>query len=134
MAISQSDFLVKVVGITGYFATSGGGDVSSDTTDVFNGGEREPEKLAGRAVTANVTVDRPYDPASHSTLLRDLRKKCGGWRTTVSKQAIDETDQPIGDPEVYPNALLVGVTGPETDASSNSEARLGLEFAVRGIA
>lgn len=129
----QSDFLVKVAGIDGYFATKSGGDVTAATTDVYEGGQKQPSKLAGRAVTANVTVERPYHAASQAATIAWLVPMVGRWRTTVSVTALDENDQPVGDPQVYSNALLVRVNPPDADVSSNRESRWALEFAVQTL-
>lgn len=131
---SEADFLVKVAGIDGYFATKSGGDVTAATSDVYNGGQKYPTKLAGKPVTANVMCDRPYDPLLHSSLVKQLRPQTGRLRTTISIQPIDADEQPIGDPEVFPDALLVKVSSPPVDAASSKEGRFGLEFAVQASA
>lgn len=134
MTTTQADFLVKVSGIDGYFATKSGGDVTAATTDVYEGGQRQPNKLAGRPVTANITVERPFDAATQQDTVTWLMVRIGRWRTTVSQQAIDEDEQTTGDPMVYSDALLVRVNPPDVDASSAKESRWGLEFAVKALA
>jgi len=44
MALSaQRQFLVSISGINGYFMTKSGGEVSSESTKVFEGGAKTPE-------------------------------------------------------------------------------------------
>lgn len=128
---AQRQSLVTVVGIPGQWATYKGGGVTAATSDVYNGGDLYPEKLASPATTADVQIDRPYDAERDQDYVRQLEAKCGRWRTTVTVQDTDEDLTPIGKPKVYANALLSTVTPPDYDASSGKEKRWGLSFAVK---
>ena len=130
MKSAQRQFLVKVAGIEGYFASKSGGDISADTNKVYDGGADTPDVLAGPAEADNITVTRPYDLQRDDPVLRNLRKRVGRWTTTVSITPTDRDLIAIGTPQVYPEALLVGITEPETDASSGDSAEFELEFAV----
>lgn len=131
---AQRQFLVKVAGIDGYFATKSGGDTSADASDVYDGGRLDPEKLAAPATTDDITVGRPFDPVRDRPVIRTLRPLVGRHRTSVSVQDTDADLIPIGDPTVYANALLVGLTDPEADASSGDAASFELTFAVESVA
>lgn len=131
---AQRQSLVTVVGIPGQWATYKGGTVTAATTDVYNGGDLYPEKVASPATTADVAIDRPYDPELHQEYVRQLRAKVGRWRTTVTVQETDEDLTPIGQPTVYANALLTTLTPPDYDSSSGKEMRWGLTFAVKKAA
>jgi len=127
---AQRQFLIKVAGIDGYFATKSGGNISSDTNKVYDGGSDTPDVLSGPAEADNITVSRSYDLQRDGAVLRRLRKMVGRWETTVSVTATDRDLVAIAEPQVYPNALLVGLTEPETDASSGDAAEYELEFAI----
>lgn len=127
---AQRQFLVKVAGIEGYFASKSGGDISSDTNKVYDGGSDQPDVLAGPAEADNVTVGRAYDYNRDEPVLQRLRKLVGRWETTVSITPTDRDMVAIAKPQVYPNALLVGLTEPETDASSGDASTYELEFAI----
>lgn len=127
---AQRQFLVKVAGIDGYFMSKSGGNVSSDTSKVYDGGSLTPDVLAGPAEAENITVSRAYDYTRDGELLRRLRKDVGRLSTTVSVTPTNRDLVPLGSPTVYSEALLVGLTEPDYDASSGDAATYELEFAV----
>jgi hypothetical protein len=127
---SQRQFLAKVSGIDGYFASKSGGNISADTNKVYDGGSTTPDVLAGPAEADNVTLSRAYDPVRDGALLTKLRQQVGRFAATVSLTPTDRDLVPVGDPTVYPDALLVGLNEPEYDASSGDAATFELEFAV----
>lgn len=129
-AAAQRQALVKVSGIPGYFARRTGGNVSADSTPVWEGGRITPDQLGSPAVTENITVGRPYRPGRDRDVLRDMKRVCGRWRTTVSEQDTDAEFVAVGKPFVWSNALLVGVNVPETDAASGDPKSYELVFAV----
>ena len=131
---AQRQALVRVSGIERFWASKSGGEYSSDTTKVWDGGLLTPEVLAGPADISNITVSRPYRPNNDQAIRRSLAKKVGRWRTTVSVQETDANLTPIGRPITYANALLVRCTAPDADASSGDTAVWELEFAVNGEA
>lgn len=130
---AQRQFLIKVSGVDGYFATKTGGDTSADTSDVYDGGSLTPEKMSSPATTDDVTVGRPFDPVRDRQVIRQLRPRVGRGRYTVSVQDTDADLVAIGEPTVYANALLIGVTDPEVDASSGDPAAFELTFAVESV-
>lgn len=130
---AQREFLVKVAGLDGYFMTKSGGNLSSDTNKVYDGGNTVPEVIAAPAEVENVTVSRAYDKQRDPRLLTDLRRRVGKWTTTISVTPTDADLVPIEDPTVYSNALLVGLNEPEADASGGDAATYELEFAVASV-
>ena len=130
---AQRNTLVAVSGLPGYWANKSGGDTEGDTSDVYDGGQLRPAKLGGAPTTSNVTLQRPYKPARDQAVRRDLTPLVNSWRTTLSEQDTDANLQPIGKPFTYPDALLVAVRAPETDASSGDPKIIELEFAVSNI-
>ena len=51
---AQRQFLVKVSGIDGYFMTKSGGNISSDTTKVYDGGAFTPDVIASPPAAEDV--------------------------------------------------------------------------------
>ena len=131
---AQRQFLITVEGVPGYFATKSGGDTTAEVATVWDGGSLTPEKLASPATTTDVTVGRPWDPERDGPIRADLRGKVGRWRTTVGIQPTDVDLIAAGDPEVFANALLVGITSPEADAASGDPANFELTFAIETVA
>lgn len=127
---AQRQFLVKVAGIDGYFATKSGGNVSADTTKVYDGGDPTPYVLAAPAEAENITVSRPYDPLRDGDLMSRLRQRVGRATFTISVTPTDRDLVVIGRPVVYPDALLVSVNEPDADAGSGDAATFELEFAI----
>lgn len=130
MKAAKRQFLVRVAGIEGYFMTKGGGNISSDTNKVYDGGKEDPEVIAAPAQADNVTVSRGYDPYRDGPILADLRRRVGRFRATVSSTPTDEDLVAIGESTVYPDALLVGLNEPEHDAASGDAATFELIFAI----
>jgi hypothetical protein len=130
MKASQRQFLVKAAGIEGYFMTKSGGNISSDTNKVYDGGKTEPEVIASPAEADDVTISRGFDPYRDGPILADLRRRVGRFRTTVSVTPTDEDLVAIGEPTVYPDALLTGLNEPEHDAGSGDAATFELTFAI----
>lgn len=122
--------LVQVSGFPGYFANKEGGEIEAEASKVWDGGQTKPETMAGPAETSNVTVSRPYRPGVHGPILKQLAKRVGRHRTTISVYDTDPDLGPIGQPVVYPDALLVRMTRPEADAASSDASTFELEFAV----
>jgi hypothetical protein len=129
-------FLVTVTGvrpytgISGYFSTKSGGDVSSAVNKVYDGGVEQPDLDTAPAEAANVTVGRAYDPTRDAPTIAYLRLLVGQFTADVKVQPTDRDLVPVGSPTLDPGAVLVGLTEPTHDASSGDAARFELEFAV----
>lgn len=131
---AQRQFLVKVAGIEGYFATKSGGDITAETSKVYDGGSDTPDVLAGPAEVDDISCSRSYDLQRDEPILRQLRRQVGRFSTTVSVTPTDRDLIAVGQPVVYPDALLTGVVEPETDASSGDAAEFELTFSVGKVA
>lgn len=128
--MAQRQYLTRVSGIEGYWATFSGGNISSDTNKVYDGGNPVPEVLAGPSEADNVTVGRPYDINRDASIVESLRQQVGRFVATISVQPTDRNYNALGRPRVFPDALLVGLTEPDYDATSGDAAQIELEFAV----
>jgi hypothetical protein len=131
---AQRQFLVKIGGISDFFATKTGGALTSEVTAVWDGGKLTPEKVASPPLPEDVTVSRPYDPQRDGPVLKRLRPVVGRWRTTVAVQPTDPDLVPLGEPTIYANAVLVGLSDPEADAASGDGAMLELTFSPETVA
>jgi hypothetical protein len=128
---SNRQFLIKVDGIDGLFAQKTGGEVTSDTNTVWDGGSQTPDLVAAPAATSDVVLTRPYDPDAHQEVLNNLVAKVGTWRTTITlTPTYSDLSAARVKPRVYSNALLKGVREPEPDASSGDASDFELTFAV----
>lgn len=129
---AQRQFLIRVAGVDGYFATRRGGEVTADSSREFDGGSLVPEVLTSPAQPGDLTVGRGYKPARDDAVLRVLRPRVGRWRTSVSVQPTDRDLVAVGRPTVY-HGILTGVSDPEADSNSGDPARLELTFAIESV-
>lgn len=134
MKSAQRQFLVKVAGIEGYMANKSGGNITAGTSKVYDGGNLVPDVMSSPAEVDNVTCSRAFDLVRDEATVTLLRARVGRWRTTVSVTPTDEDLVAVGKPVVYANALLVGFTELEVDASGGDAATYELEFAVSNVA
>lgn len=128
--IAQRQSIVTIEGIEGRWATKSGGNISADVTAVWDGGEDEPSQLAGPATAENVTVSRPIGRIRYLSIIPRLKRQVGKLRATITVQTTDAMGFPIGEPSVYPQALLVTMNEPEVDAGSGDAQVLELEWAI----
>jgi hypothetical protein len=130
MKMSQRQMLWTIEGIPGRWATKTGGDVSADVSPVWDGGEDHPEQMSGPASADNVTLTRPVDDERDLAELKRLRKLVGRFTGTITGQPTNKDLFPIGDPTVYPDALLQSMSEPEYDASSSDPQTVSVTFAI----
>lgn len=135
MKIAQRQFLTKVAGIDGYWATFSGGEPSVEHTRQFDGGSLVPDLLSGNPAISDVTVSRGYDPTRDGPVRAALARALAagkGFSTTITRTPSDEDFTPMGDPEVY-EVKLKSVTPAESDANSADGARMQLVFSCRSV-
>lgn len=134
MKSANRQFLVKVDGIEGYWAQKSGGEITSDSTKVFDGGSLRADVISSPPEVGDITVTRPYDPLRDQEVINQLKTRVGTWMTTISITPT-ETDlraaRVRGD--VYPESLLIGLRLPEPDAGSGDAADYELTFATGTI-
>ena len=133
--ISQRQFIVTVdgVGTANKFMTKGGGSVSADSTKIYDGGSKTPAIITGISEVENITVGRAFDNARDRAMLATLRPQVGRFTTTIKVQETDADYVAVGNPVVYADAVLVGITEPEYDSGSGDPAMVELEFACRSV-
>lgn len=132
--ISQRQYVVTIDRIEGKFMTKSGGSISADSTKIYNGGEKTPSIITGISEVENITVGRAFDNARDRAMLTTLRSQVGRFTTTIKVQETDADYVAVGNPVVYADAVLVGITEPEYDSGSGDPAMVELEFACRSVA
>ena len=127
---SQRQSLVTVDGIDGYWAQRTGGEGDTPFTKVYNGGDLNPELLAGPTTYTDVVLTRPYDRVRDGQYKAFLLAAQGSWQTTIA-----EVDT---DANLIPQATGVSWVGklshvkwPETNSSSGAAAEIALTFAIQ---
>lgn len=131
--IAQRQWLTKVAGIDGFWATFSGGEVAVEHTRQYDGGSLVPDLLSGNPTISDITVSRGYDPNRDGPLRSRLSLALAqgkGFRTTITRTPTDEDYTPIGRPEVYEVSLRT-VTPSDADANSADGSRFQLVFSTR---
>lgn len=131
---TKQNFVTSVSGVPGNWRTWSGGEISADTALDYDGGNPTPDILSGPPTHGDIEVVRTYDPIVDAGWVRELRRKVGRSRHTLSKLSVDANYLAIGDPETYPNCVLKGIKEPETDAASGDSSEITLTFATTGPA
>jgi len=121
-----------------YFATVSGGEISASVEKVYDGNSTFPEVLCAPAEIGDITVSKFYDPdadggGDHEKLTK-LRQLVGMTYYDVTVFTLNCELKEPGSERVYPNALLVGITEPDGDASSGAPATYSLTFSVSTVA
>lgn len=131
---AQREHLTSVDGIDGYWAQKSGGDIESEPTKVHDGGKLRPDSITNPSEFGQITLQRPYKRVRDREMLAALRPQVGRYRASITVQDTRDRLEPDGEPVVYPDALLVGITEPERDASSGEPQMVELTFDVNDAA
>lgn len=119
------------------YLTVGGADEGA--WDSFDGGETDSEdtkykpaampsiSLGGAVTVGNITLGRLYQKERDISAVTRLRAQAGRASVVVSRQALDENDQPFGKPEVF-TGKLKAVTPPSSDSTSSDAAMITVEI------
>lgn len=117
------------------FTQVSGGEITAAVEKVYLGGQLFPETLCAPPEVGDITLTNfyPEDVATRN-MLRNIRQVVGRFRfdITVSVYNCD-----IADPKAdrfYGNALLVGFTDSDGDASSGTPATYALTFSIASVA
>jgi len=117
----------------GYFAQISGGEITAAVEKVYDGGAVFPETLCAPSEIGDITVTRFYDPDEDGPALRVIRAMVGQVYYNINIFDLDCGLRVYGTERVYPNALLVGLTEPEGDASSGAPATFSLTFSISQV-
>ena len=117
--------------LSGFFAQVSGGEITASVEKIYTGGNPFPETLCAPSEVGDITLTKHYDA--------DLRTVLNALRTVVGRAyyeiKIYDTDCDLKNQQserIYAQALLVGLSEPEGDASSGAPATFALTFAISG--
>jgi hypothetical protein len=120
--------------LEGYFAQVSGGEVTAAVEKVYDGGQRFPETLCAPADIGDITVTRHYEIDRDGTKLNVLRPLVGQAYYNVVITELDCDLKVAGTQRTYTEALCVGMTEPDGDASSGAPASYSLTFSIGPLA
>jgi hypothetical protein len=128
---AQRHCIITLQGIDNAWATMAGGGITATTTpDPYSD---VGEVIAGGLRAENIVLTTGFDPRHDLDWINELKRGVGEFRGTVTRQWTDENWTHLGDPEVYPDCLLIGYTPPATTASGD-EAVFTITLATTGEA
>lgn len=131
--IAQRQYLTKIAGVDGLWATFSGGEANVDHTKIYDGGAITPDVISGNSQLSDITTSRPFDPTRDGPIRAQLVRALAQQRavtTTITRTPTDPDYTPNGDPEVY-EVVLKTVTPTESDANGSDPARLQLVWTTR---
>ena len=117
--------------LSGYFAQVSGGEITAAVEKIYVGGVPFPEVLCAPSEVGDITLTKHYD-ADMRVIMRDVRTVVGRAYYEIKIYDTDCDLKNAQSERVYSNALLVGLSEPEGDASSGAPATIALTFAVSG--
>ncbi len=125
------------------FAQVSGGEITAAVEKVYAGGAQFPEVLCAPYEIGDITVTAHMDDydeqsseaggAGVAVKLAQLRNKVGRVYYTLNVFLTDCDITVTGTDRIYSEALLVGITEPEGDASSGAPATFSLTFACQDV-
>lgn len=113
-----------------FSAMSGGGITVSYEEQVAGG---VTEITVGRVVAEPIVLTTALSLYRDLTWMRQVKAMVGVRRFTITRQWTDPNWAPVGEPETYPDCLLIGYTNPESSPSVE-DAEFSLTFATTGEA
>lgn len=91
------------------------------------------EMIPGPVRAENIVLTTSFSPRTDLEWIRELKLGVGVLRRAVIRQWTDENWTHIGDPEVYPDCLLIGYTAPTT-APTGEDVDFSITLATTGEA
>lgn len=133
--LAHRQFLTKIAGIDGFWATMSGGEITVNQTKSYDGGAADPDILTANSEISDITVSRPFDPVRDGPIRVALTRALAQQRaivTTITRTPTDPDYTPLANPEIY-EVQLKTVTPPESDANSADASKLQLVWGVRTV-
>ena len=123
------------------FAQMSGGEITAAVEKIYEGGDKFPKVLCAPYEIGDMTLTAHYDDdvtpsdqgAGIALKIKQLRDKVGQAYYNINVQTYDCDIVVKQLDRVYNNALLVGMTEAEGDASSGAPATFALTFAIQGV-
>lgn len=117
-----------------YFTQISGGEVTASVEKVYSGGKHQPEVLCAPAEIGDITITGNFETdGSVYTNIKGLRDLVGRVYYKIDVFVLDCGLKMVDTQRTYNNALLVGLTEPEGDASSGAPTTFALTFAVSEV-
>lgn len=115
-----------------YFQAKTGGGVTAGSSTEYDGGSKVPEIATEPASIDNIVTTLRYKPALDHNVVKRLRGMVGVYTDTLNVLDTDADFRPIPGvtPDVYPNAVLVGVGGIDMDRNGTDTRTCDLTWAV----
>tara|TARA_B100001996_G_C18556755_1_gene553030 strand:- start:299 stop:736 length:438 start_codon:yes stop_codon:yes gene_type:complete len=120
--------------LEGYFAQVSGGEITASVEKVYDGGQRFPETLCAPADIGDITVTRHYESERDGAKLEILRPLVGQAYYNVTITELNCDLEVANTRRIYTEALCVGMTEPDGDASSGAPASFSLTFSIGPLA
>ncbi len=120
---------------TGWFAQVSGGEITASVEKVFEGGRKFPETLCAPAEIGDITLTRHFDPARDGAQVAGLRSLVGAAHYDITIEETD-CDLKVMDSDhnrIFTEALVVGLTEPDGDASSGAPATFSITLAIGSL-
>lgn len=116
------------------FSGKSGGEVTSETSKVYDGGSTVPHVLTSPPDIGDITITGNYDPDLDQETLLAAITMVGQLVTTVTVIPLyGDMSRTGAKPFVYSDCTLTGVTPPEHDAGSGDAATFELTFAAASV-
>ncbi len=119
-----------------YWSSVTGGEITAAVEKVYDGGEKFPDTLCSSAEVGDITVTRNYDPVKDGTGIALVRHMVGQayYHVNIFELNCDLVVPGSSIARTYTNALLVGLTEPDGDASSGAPATFSMTFSIGKLA
>ena len=119
-----------------YWSSVTGGEITAAVEKVYDGGEKFPDTLCASAEVGDITVTRNYDPVLDGTGIALVRHLVGQayYNVNIFELNCDLVVPNSSIARTYTNALLVGLTEPDGDASSGAPATFSMTFSIGKLA
>lgn len=118
-----------------YFTQVSGGEITAAVEKVYHGGDLFPETLCAPAEIGDVTVTGYVSQDSEFLgKIQALRQLVGRVRYNINVHVFDCDIAVPGADRQYTDALLVGLTEPDGDATSGTPATFALTFSIATVA
>lgn len=116
----------------GLFATCDGGETDSSDTKYPPGGGEPEESLGGRQTYTNLVLGRNYKRERDHVASKRIRPRVGKGVMVVTKQPLDDDNNPWGEATTY-TGKLKRYGEPPAKSDSEDAAILELEMSVTDV-
>lgn len=117
----------------GVFDSRSGGEVDSEVSKRYVGGQRVQQIYKGLRATGDVTITRGYERERDHELARTLEQRAGLAPMSVSEQPLDDEGNPWGKPKTWTGKLKSVNTG-DYDAQSGEPRIIELVMVAQDVA